>query len=252
MRDCDGQICRDGGHLRRVAAGIVAAAWVTSIFGCGVGEYRQRIEKQVQELGTTSDAVGLYSAQPLGNKPIAVRVPQSFKRQPLVAGVQVAGEEAPPSDARVQTGLIDIPGLTYTYEEFVADAEGGQIPYYLYLGAADKTQPNFRDPASRWINQLKERFPGQEVAWEDVRCDTSDGQSVAWRRIRVEGDQDFHYVGKDGQGRAVKMPGVFEVYYRVDGNWAVVLAWRVPTSIAQHVDLHKWAPIVAGTVDFKG
>jgi hypothetical protein len=248
MKSYRNPTCRFFWQPRRLAAAATLAASMTWVFGCGVGDYRERLEARVNELATTNEATGLYASQPLGNKPIAVSIPQVFKRPPLVTGVAVAEEGAPPDEVRVKPGVIDLPGLTYTYEEFVTDANGGQIPFYLYVGAEDKTQPAFRDRTSEWQKQVQERFPGQSAAWENVECNSPAEQPTTWRRLRVEGDQEFFYKDKDGKARTVEMPGAFEMYYRSEGDWAVVLAWRVPSSIAGQVNVGKWAPMVAGAV----
>lgn len=251
MKYYENPTCRSSWQPRRLAAAMTLVASVTCVFGCGVGDYRKRLDARVNELATTDEFTGLYASQPLGDKPIAVCVPQVFKHQPLVAGVAVAEEGAPPDEARVKPGIIELPGLTYTYEEFVADANGGQIPFYLYVGAEDKTQPAFRDRTSGWLKQVQEQFPEQSAAWESVECNSPAGSSTAWQRLRVEGDQDFFYKDKDSKARTVKIPGVFEVYYRTEGDWAVALAWRAPTSIAGHVNVAKWAPLVAGAVSIQ-
>lgn len=224
--------------------GVIAAC----VLGCGVGDYRQRVDARLNELAKTNDSAGLYASQPLGSKPVGVSIPQAFTRQPLVAGVVAAGEEGPPDDVRVKPGVIDMPGLTYTYEEFVADANGGQIPFYLHVSAEDKLQPTFKDPTAQWLKQVQQQFPGQAVAWENIECMSPTGTPNTWRRLRTEGSQSFFYKDRDGKTRTVKMPGVFEVYYRTEGDWAIALAWRVPASIASHVNLGKWAPMVAGAV----
>ena len=248
MKNYRNPTCRFYWQPRRLAAAVSLAASVTCVFGCGVGDYRQRLDARVSELATTNEATGLYASQPLGSKPIAVSIPQVFKRQPLVAGAAVAEEGAPPDEARVKPGVIELPGLTYTYEEFVADANGGQIPFYLYVSAEDKTQPAFRDRTSEWQKQVQEQFPGQSAAWENVECNSPAGLPTAWRRLRVEGDQNFFYKDRSGKARTVKMPGLFELYYRAEGDWAIALAWRAPMSIAGHVNVAKWAPMVAGAV----
>lgn len=248
MKNYENPTCLFSWRPRRMAAAATLVASLTCLSGCGVGDYRERLDARVNELAKANEFAGLYASQPLGSKPIAVCIPQVFKRQPLVAGVAVAAEGAPPDEVRVKPGVIDLHGLTYTYEEFVADANGGQIPFYLYVGAEDKTQPAFRDRTSDWQKQVQERFPGQSAAWENVECNSPAGLPTTWRRLRVEGDQVFFYKDKDGKAGTVKMPGAFEVYYRSEGDWAIALAWRVPTSIAGHVNAGKWAPLVAGAV----
>lgn len=252
MSDCDDRFHRSRRRRGRFAVAVALAVLVPGLLGCGVGEYRGRLQERVGDLATASDFAGLYAPQPLPNKPVAVRVPQSFERPPLVAGVPLAEEDAPPDDARVKPGVVELPGLTYTYEEFVSDAEGGRIAYYLYLSAEDTTQHGFRDPNRRWLSQVNARFPDQQVDWENVACDTPEGRSVIWQRLRAEGEQPFHYVDKDGQTRSVRLPGVFELYYRVEDDWLVAIAWRVPAMIAEHVNLDTQAPLVAGAVEFKG
>ncbi len=249
MPNCSEHDCRSLPCLRYLAAAILAAALMASVLGCGVAEYRSRVESRVQEMATASEFVGLYGAQRLGEKPVSVRVPQVFTSPPLVPGAEVAEEGALPEEVRVQPGVIDLPGLTYTYEEFVADAEGGRIPYYLHVGAVDATERRFRDPTTRWVRQIESRLPAQPAAWEKVECETPEGRVVVWQRLRAEGEQPFLYENPEGRRRAVNLPGILDIYYRIEGDWAVTLVWRVPSSIAPHVGLEKWAPMVAGTVN---
>jgi len=237
-------------HGQRLAAVVLTMnmAWIV---GCGVGEYRERIEARVRELGKSNEFAGLYAPQQLGDKPVTVQVPQPFKRSPLVADVPVAEEGAPPADVRGKPGIVDLPGLIYTYEDFVADADGGQIPFYLHISAESKNEPAYRDRTSQWLQQVQQRFPGQSAAWESVECPSPAGETTNWQRLRAEGEQTFYYKDKAGQGREVKLPGVFEMYHRTDEDWAVALVWRVPTAVADHVNLTKWAPLVAGTVSMQ-
>lgn len=251
MLPCENSACRPVRQVGPVTIAAVLPVLLLSALGCGVGEYRSRIASRVEELANASEFGGLYATQPLGDKPVSIRVPQMFERQPLVAGAEIAEEGAVPAEARVQPGLIDLPGLTYTYEEFVADAEGGKIPYYLYLSAEKTSAPGYREPTTRWLNQLKDRLSVEGLAWENVECDTPVGGAVVWRHLRAEGEQPFYYVGKEGEGRVVKLPGIIEIYYRVDGDWAVALTWRVPEIIAEHVNLGKWAPMVAGAAQIQ-
>jgi len=238
--------------LRHVSAAALPAALLASVLGCGAAEYQSRVQARVQEMAAVSEFVGLYAPQQLGDKPVSVRVPAVFESPPLVPGAEVAGEGAPPATERVQPGVIGVPGLTYTYEEFVADAEGGRIPFYLHVGATDTTHRAFRDPTTRWAHQIRKHFPGQDPSWERVECDTPDGRYLVWQRLRAEGEQPFSYVSQDGRRRVVGLPGILEIYYRVEGDWAITLAWRVPSSIAPHVGLERWAPMVAGAVSLAG
>lgn len=252
MSNCSEPHGRPFGCLRHASAAALPAALLASVLGCGAGEYQSRVQARVQEMATGSEFAGLYAAQTLGDRPVSVRVPQVFTSPPLVPGAEVAGEGAPPATERVQPGVVDLPGLTYTYEDFVADAEGGRIPFYLHVGAANTTHRAFRDPTNRWVHQIKSRLPDQDPSWERVECDTPDGRFLVWQRLRAEGEQPFSYVSQDGRRRVVELPGILEIYYRVEGDWAITLVWRVPSSIAPHVGLERWAPMVAGTVSLAG
>ena len=247
MRRCKVRIDRFFRHGQRLAA-VVLTMHMAWIVGCGVGEYRERIEARVRELAKSKELAGLYTPQQLGDKPVSVQIPQPFTRSPLVADVPVAEEGAPPAAVRVKPGIVDLPGLTYTYEDFVADADGGQIPFYLYVSAENKTEPGYRDRSEEWRQQVQKQFAGQSIAWESVQCQSPSAEATSWQRLRAEGNQSFYYKDKTGQGREVTLPGVFEMYYRTEGNWAIALVWRVPTAVAGHVNLTKWAPLVAGTV----
>ena len=98
MTNCENSTCKSFWHSRRLAASATLVASLVCMLGCGVGDYRERLDARVSELATTNEATGLYASQPLGNKPIAVSIPQVFKRQPLVAGAAVAEEGAPPDE----------------------------------------------------------------------------------------------------------------------------------------------------------
>ena len=44
---------------------------------------------------------------------------------------------------------------------------------------------------------------------------------------------------------------MLEVYLHEEAGHYVLIAWRMPSSIEQQVDLAKWAPLVAGRVSVK-
>ncbi len=224
-----------------LAMGVVA--------GCGTGDYEKRLETRASRPQTESLYQGLYGALQLPGTPVSIRIPQMFKDAPLVAG-SVDKDGKPVDPRRISPGLFELPWLTLTYEGFVDNPQGDKLSYYCYLAAVDKAAKNLPDPAAGWGTELSGKG-GAVVNWAEFQGKSAEGQVIPWKKFRFTGDQEFYSINKAGQGTFVKVPGVLEIYLREDAGQLIVVAWRVPTSIEQQVDVAKWAPLVTGCVTVK-
>ncbi len=222
----------------------VSALLLVTCSGCGTSEYKQRLSERVRQIGNETPFSRMHAAVSIPGTPLTIRLPQSVNAQPLVEGRPVT---SPPNPRRVKLPF-DLPGLKLTYEGFIVDNTGGKTAYYYYLAATKLSSVGSRDPNNALRQQLMTRFEGATVRWEDVHCHTPDGLAIQWQKTGVTGMQDFYYIDKDGNGEFLPMEGIIEVYSRREGNFMVVVVWRVPTRIKDHVNLKDWAPRVAGSL----
>ncbi len=225
----------------------------SAVSGCGTGEYERRMEqRRVNKLRLETKLRGLYLPQDVPGTQVSFRLPRNlFLESPLVEGAPVGGK--PVDVRRVKPDkLMTIPGLKLTYEGFV-DTEGVKLPYYCYVGVIDvQGGQMMEDPSLKMRTELAAQRKGDTVTnWQDVRLEAPDGQESLWKKLRAETQQEFFILDKAGQGQFKSMPGVLEVYLRAEMKYAVVIAWRMPTSIEKKINLEKWATLVAECVSVK-
>lgn len=210
---------------------LAAACW-----GCGAGEYKKRLDDRVREIGQETPLSRMHAAMEIPGTPVMIRIPKFF-------------EEVPP-DARRAKWPLDLADLKLTYEGFVADSDEGKVAYYCYLAVTEMSHAGARDPNRALRNRLMDLFPGTAVQWEDIHCKTPDGRATKWQKSQTAGELEFYY-DKDGKAEPRRMQGTIEVYSRKEGDFTVIIVWRVPSHLKDHVGLQEWAPRMAGTVTVK-
>lgn len=219
----------------------LAALLLLTLVGCGTGEYERRLSGRTARLQAQAAAKfnELGNPQEVAGTNVSVRLPRVFKEAPLAEGAADA--------RRVKPGIVTIAGLKLTDEGFIQDAEGGQLPFYCYVGVTSDTAQN----AIARLQQEVGGKPGKIVPWADFSVQAPDGQTVKWQKLRFEGNQEFYYKNKAGQEDYPSVPGVLELYVHEEGGQAVIVAWRMPLSIEPNVGLDRLAPLVAGCVTVK-
>lgn len=227
---------------------------VSVLVGCGGGEYRTRVEASATRLKQEADqqkqaaefAKKFYGLAKIGNSPFQIQVPTQFP-----AGADLATATLPGAN---------LPGLALAYSAGVADASGGgQYPYYVIVGAVDTTQAGSSkllseggsvkqlEGSGEMVKMIRAALPGGTVGTpESVTITAFGGQQASWSKLRATGEMEFTI----GSNR-VKLPGIFELYVRVEGGWVGWFAWRVPTSIEPHSKMAELAPQMAGTARFQ-
>jgi len=210
-----------------------------ALLGCGTDEYERRLAGRAARLQAQHAAKfnELGDPQDVAGANIAVRLPKSMT-------VLTEGKD---SSRRIKPGAIPLPGLKLTCEGFVQDSEGGQLPYYCYVGAVDA-------PLKELTTQIQGALAGMvsgPLQWTDLQAETPAGPKIAWRKMRIAFDQEFYYRTKDGQDQYPTVPGTLELYLQDAGPRTAIVAWRMPAGIEQNVGLDRLAPLVAGCVDVK-
>jgi len=153
---------------------------------------------------------------------------------------------------RLKPSLATLPGLKLTYEAFIKDAEGGQLPYYCYVGAVSMANDSGKDPGGSLRGELAGQPANESLSdWEPFQGETPEGQGSQWKRLRCVAPQEFAYTSQAGRTSLMTLPGVLEIYLREEGGYLIVIAWRMPKNIEPNVGLAKWAPLVAGCVSVK-
>lgn len=213
--------------------------------GCGKAEYERRLRSRGTGAVAATPGPGqpaspgaseLYAALQLPGTGFSVCVPRVFVNPPFTSG---SGDER-----RVQAGPARLPDLKFTYEAFVSDAAGGQMPYYLHLAATSGSGQAIAE-------QIRSELAGrgqQETGWADVPIASSTGRTLRWRRLRATGQQEFYYKTKEGQEQLTTMPGLLEIYLCESGGQVLIIAWRMPAAVEQHSGMARLAPLVAGSV----
>lgn len=228
---------------RNVLTLVCCSLLMSALTGCGTSEYERRLSEREGKVRAQIAAKFnvLNAPQELGGTGVSIGIPRVFANPPLVEG-QVDARRAKPS-------VFTLPVQPLTHEAFVQDSEGGQIPYYLYVGVVPGTLPNI---ANLIQTELSAKAGGKIVApWADFKGETANGQGNTWRRLRFEVEQDFYYKDKAGQDHFSPMPGTLELYLFDAGTQVVIVAWSMPTSIEPASELANLAPLVAGSVNVK-
>ena len=234
---------------RGVVSLLCGVFFLSLIFGCGTGEYERRLADRVHRNQQESKFNNLYAPQELPKTPVSVRMPTMFKDSPLVEGAQVGGKPVDPR--RVKPGLFELPWLKLTYEGFIDDPNTGKLPYYCYLGAVNMAGGQVRDPAGAILAELKNKQQFDIQEWAPFSGETPEGRGNQWKKLRFTAPQEFFTINKARQEQFQNLPGVLEVYLHDEAGYYVLIAWRMPGSIEQQVELAKWAPLVAGSVSIK-
>ena len=201
--------------------------------GCGTGNYEQKMEASRARLETQKSLMqrfdnDLYAEAPIPDTSIGLRVPLVF-------------ENPPQSDVSREPAFVrSLPGLKLDYQVYGVDANNVEHMFHLYVGVTESS-PDLLQTLS---GKVKRAFSGSKADWQDETCDTPTGGTVAWKRLRVTGPQPF----QSRAGTVPTEPGIFDLWVHDAAGTSVLVAWRVPTSIAKQTKYEELAPLTAGTV----
>ena len=224
---------------------------LASCSGCGTGEYKTRLDARLPQLSQETPFSRMYAATAIADTPVKVRIPQFFKNSPLVEGLPAEA----PVDSRRAKPPFDIDDLKLAYEDFVTDSSGGKVSYYCYLAVTDMSRPGARDPSAALWQRLRTMFTETPLNPTEVQYPRPDGRGIQWKKAVTAGPQEFYYQDKNGAGSYRPENGTIQTYCRREGDFMVLIVWRVPQRVEKNVGnlgLDQWAGRVAGTVMVEG
>jgi hypothetical protein len=218
-------------HLGRL---VLILALVGVAGGCPTGAYRERLDKRLDQLRRGDPNADLLSAAAnLPGTSLWLRVPTQFTVAMSPGGPESMKRKMPP---------VTVPGLVGTWEASVAEPDGTKMPCYFYAAIIDKAQ-NPPDPTAAIQQEIQQLWQGVSAPWQDV----ADGAGRPWRRLRIDGEQDWVPLDKDGKEMPSRaMPGTLQFDCREDGGFWIIAGWRVPRSIEGAAKLDQvMAPTLA-------
>jgi len=247
--------CAKGRTCAKRICSLVLLLALAAAIGCGTAEYERRVKHYTDNQLVESVFTDLFDEPvKVAGTPVKIRFPKSL-------GQAKAFDESSPDPSgagkidprRLQPPFMKLPGLKATYEMTVADAPGGPLTYYLYLGAlpAGAPVPGGGALATALQQQLTTAFPASEPKpeWKDIDCLTPTTAHLAWKRIQATGEQEFS-TGNPGEFK--KVPGTMIIYlYEAQGQ-QVLIAWRVPKDLEKQSKADGLAKVMGGTVDLGG
>jgi len=227
--------------IRTYTAASVALLLVI-VWGCGDGEYEQRLDERIKELSISSKFNVLSPSSEVPGTSVSIRIPKDFKNPPLTEGAVV--DDKPVDSRRVKANVVEIPELKLTYEGSIVDANGGKQPYYLYVAVS--TNPNRVNFPRSMQSELNVKF-NDTTQPTDYPAQTPEGRSVTWKQCRGTGSQDFYYVSPSGEGQFRKMTGSMQLFFLDANDTLVTLAWRMPVALESD-EIKSLMNLVAGCV----
>jgi len=234
--------------MKKTLIWLSAAVLLPVVVGCGRAEYEARLDARLEQIkkgsafGAMQVAVSLTNPE-LRSGTAAARLPKHLTVLPVGAEDGVDQRRTTPPNYTPR-------GHAATAEGFVTDSEGGKISYYCYLGATTLREQDRERTERIFRNRFTGAFPDTTVTYDQADGLTPTGSAVVWNRARVELPQEFYYVDAEGNESYRMAPAFYELWYRIEGDVMLSVAWRVPTDFAAHAEFDKWAPRVAGTVSY--
>ncbi len=226
------------------------------VLGCGTKEYESRLDVTVS--GITQGSVfetEMYAAKVVPGTKFKLQVPNTFGEIAL----QDAGESEPIDPRRLTIPIESIdfkePLLKLTYEGWIEWGEGGdKVAFYCYVAASKISESRTRKPILALKNQISSSLGvmPSAIKTSTVGCRTPQGRTVKWQRFQVEQDQEFCFRDANDQPSYRTVETATMVFYSQErDDHALIIGWRVPTDLkgAGLIDLEKWAPKVAGSLD---
>jgi hypothetical protein len=228
---------------RCVAAGL--ALLLSLGAGCGTGGergYEARMNQRLKSLAQ-DDPFARMNLTLVPGTPLAFQLPPMFTDPPMVDGQG--------GDPRRAKPPFEVGQIKLAYEGLLEDETQGKMAYYLYVYAVDMSLRGAREPVNVLRRQLTSAFDDITVTSEDAHVSTPDGRSLSCKMVSLEAPQEFCYLAPDGAAEYRSVEGIVRFYVRREGDFVLMLGWRVPSYLKEHIGLDEWAPRAAGSVVVK-
>ena len=158
------------------------------------------------------------------------------------------------TDAKRAKPLIpfQIPGMQQrTYEGFVKDGVGSEIPFYCHVLVVATPKAPGQDVSSQ-LRSAMSKIPGNAPALTDFLAVSPEGKESKWQMMRLPAATNEFYC-KDKAGKETYKPlnAIGEMYLHEEAGFSVMIAWRLPEYIEKNVGnvgLAELAKATAGGV----
>jgi hypothetical protein len=195
----------------------LALACSLPVAGCGTGEYNDRMEARAQELQFTGNFESNLRPETVSvNADSTLRLPSIFDSDSTGSA-----NGAPPS-------VCNIPGLSMTYQKFMAEGEKA-YPFYCYIASTPITEGLKADAFKAAIEAEVAKSGAAGGKFAPVTVNTPSGQSVTWDLLSVTSMQNF--AGKP-PAPEISMEGRFDLYFKSSGSNFILIGWRAPKAAA--------------------
>ena len=202
--------------------------------GCGTGEYESRIGQHHGGGAAAGGADLLGPAEDVAGTRVSIRAP---------LGMTLLPQGADPK--RTKVPAVAFPGVQLrNYEGFVKDSGGGDIPFYCHILVA-------KTPAGTSFDKVKTEMAkgfGHGAQLTDFPVASPEGKETKWQMVHAASKDEFFYKSKDGKEAPQSMDDVEEGYVCEMGGYAILVGWRVPSSIVQNVGNVGLAELAKATV----
>ena len=219
----------------------VALLWATW-FGCGAGEYRDRLSNRVGRLSAESGFNRLNPAVSLGPR-VTVRIPKIFGNQPSECAV---------------AERIALPDLRVSEKPFVCEAmlplgddeAEGKAGCYLHLWVFERSGGNLGIAFAQWLNgKVAENA---RADFKESRFKSELGNERAWQVVEGQWSQPFFcQVNKTGQMQEKDGRVALYAYENEGRDLQIVMMVRAPKAMWEKQNLKALADQTAGCITIK-
>lgn len=209
-----------------------SAPFASAIFGCGTGEYQQRMEARATELEFTGNFENNLLASTYDVNPeCKLRLPAIFDS--TSTGTPSG---APPS-------VCNIPGLSMTFEKFVAEGEKN-FPFYCYFASTPVQEGQKAEDFKAAIEADIAKTGATGGKFAPISLSSPSGGAQNWDMLSVTSMQ--HFAGKQ-PGQDVTINGQFDLYFKSSGKSFILVGWRAPKDAAGASKFFADAKLAMGT-----
>ncbi len=213
-----------------IGGALAVICLASMLLGCGTSEYNRLASKRVANLRGEQKFRTLFAPTQIGDTPVRIRLPMVFQES-YVEGSKHKVDGGPIAEDRLQPPFLKLPGFKICYESVAFDqTPNNRYPFYCYLAALPGNPGDAENLARELQAKLKETFKDAPDQWETVDVESPSGNPIQWKKIRVEGEQPFHYVER-AKPISGNLPGMFELWMCEKDNYTVLVGWRVPTIV---------------------
>lgn len=229
----------------RTILSVISAA-LLPVAGCGTGEYMERMANRAAQLETAGEFESNLGADLQSvTADVRLRLPAIFNAESKAWQPTSQDESGQTINLlRLQPTICTLPGLTTTFERFLAEGEKS-FPHYCYFAAVTIPENQKPEDFKAAIEAEIARSGASGGKFSPVSITGPTGAAQNWDLLSVTSLQRF--AGAPPSGPEISMEGRFDLYFRATGTHFVLVGWRAPTG-ATAATFFSNAKLAMGTV----